>query len=447
MGDSLFKIPKLSGSKNYEIWSIRIEAYLIKEGCLDVMTTDITSLTQEEQLLLQENASKAISIIKLSLEDGPLVQTRFITNPYLLWQKLKQLYEPKGFSSEFILSKDLINTTLSSQKYNLEEYINTFKRLVNNLEAKSIQLPKKFLVALLLNNLNSREYEYIIAVITQSIRINSEEELDLDSIIGQLLDEYRRLHSIRKGHSTASYSAPKSNNNNSRAEENKDIEMSMPTRKIQDISCDYCKKKGHTINKCWLKNPKLRPKVEPKKNSQKESSNSTLKEKETILATTVPNKSNIDFILDSGASVHTCCNKELFSSLDTTNTFITWGKSGNSISARGVGKIKLLFTETGQEVTLTNVLYVPELRVNLISLNKIINLGFKINFTRLGCEVISPSRNLILMKGYYKEGVTVFNAISNKDKTSEKINNISPRDDDNNSRENLEEVITLKPIE
>ena len=94
---------------------------------------------------------------------------------------LKNLYEAKEFSSKFLISKELINTTINSYKGNLELYINNFKRLANSLEAKEISLPNKFLVALLLNNLN-KDYEYIVTIIIQTIRIDNN-SVDLDTII------------------------------------------------------------------------------------------------------------------------------------------------------------------------------------------------------------------------------------------------------------------------
>ena len=64
---------------------------------------------------------------------------------------LKNLYKAKEFSSEFLISKELINTTLDYYRDNVEDYINAFKRIVNNLESREIILPKKFIIALLLN--------------------------------------------------------------------------------------------------------------------------------------------------------------------------------------------------------------------------------------------------------------------------------------------------------
>jgi hypothetical protein len=73
MADTIFKIPKLQGSNNYNIWSIRIESLLVREGYLEVITKNIALLEPKEHDLLQEKASKATAFIKLSLEDGPLL--------------------------------------------------------------------------------------------------------------------------------------------------------------------------------------------------------------------------------------------------------------------------------------------------------------------------------------------------------------------------------------
>ena len=145
-----FKIPKLKGSLNYDIQSIRIQAIRIDKGFTRYIAEDLAIYTNSIEQL-EEEALKTTAIIKLALEDGPLLQTRFITNPYTLWITLENLYKAKGISSEFILSKELIKTTLDYYRGNLEDYINAFKRIVNNLESREIILPKKFIIALLLN--------------------------------------------------------------------------------------------------------------------------------------------------------------------------------------------------------------------------------------------------------------------------------------------------------
>ena len=58
---------------------------------------------------------------------------------------LKNLYSPKGFSSEFLIYKELFETTLS--KYSsMEEYLNKIKQLTDQLKAKGIELPNQVII-------------------------------------------------------------------------------------------------------------------------------------------------------------------------------------------------------------------------------------------------------------------------------------------------------------
>ena len=255
---------------------------------------------------------------------------------------LKNLYKAKKFSSKFLISKELINTTINSYKGNLELYNNNFKRLANSLEAKQISLSNKFLVALLLNNLN-KDYKYIVTIITQTIRIDNN-SVDLDTIISQLLDESRRVNSIKNKNSTSNsnnknnsfsynYSTSNnyntSNNNNNKrnsikSSNNKDIEMSMSTTKKNNNKSNnnniktynYCKKKEYLESNYFKKYSNL---------IKNKSINNTTKE-ETILTSSIVNKDNsnstIDFILDSSATIHTYYIKELFINIKPSITTI-----------------------------------------------------------------------------------------------------------------------------
>jgi hypothetical protein len=94
MADTIFKNSKLKGSENFDIWSLRLESIIIREGTYDYILTDYTSAIVYKEALESENtakvteieqqASNITAIIKLSLEDGPLLQTRFIKNPFTL---------------------------------------------------------------------------------------------------------------------------------------------------------------------------------------------------------------------------------------------------------------------------------------------------------------------------------------------------------------------------
>ena len=300
------KIPKLAGSANWDIWSIRIESLLVEKGYYNVMSIDPTSIENNADYVLQ--ASKALAYIRLALADGPLLQTRYITNPYILWNSLKNLYQSKGFNSEFLICKELFNTTLTKSK-NLEDYITTVKRLNDDLKARNMNLPDKFIAAWTLNNLTSN-YENIVTIITQTI--NRNETIDLEELFAQLIDESRRFKPLKNTTSSSSknedtdmalntkYSKSKSNSNN---------------KSKKDLKCNFCGLKYHTESTCFKKHPEL------KKNSSVNNSNleDNTKEDSSFISLETPNlvnnttnTSSINWILDSSATTHICSIKDLF---------------------------------------------------------------------------------------------------------------------------------------
>jgi gag-polypeptide of LTR copia-type len=185
METSVIRIPKLKGSNNWDIWSIRMEAVLCDRGYLDVMTPATTIFpegTTGEEIQAytnnrQERSIKASTLIRLALEDGPLIQTRSISDYLVLWNRLKSLYKPKGFSSEFLTYKELFNATLLRCNNSIKAYLTKIKRLTDDLAARDLAIPNKVIAAYTLNNLTP-EYEHTVAIISQSIR-SSDTDIDL----------------------------------------------------------------------------------------------------------------------------------------------------------------------------------------------------------------------------------------------------------------------------
>ena len=181
-------------------------------------------------------------------------------------------------------------------------------------------------------------------------------------------------------------------------------------------NCNYCELEGHIEANCYKKYPEKRPK--------KKSINNTKESKKENILSSFINKdnsiSNIDFILDSEATIHTCYIKELFTSIKSTNTSIKQSNTRNTIKASGIGNIELKFTSTNKLVKLQNVLYIPELGVNLLSLNLITSKGYNLSFNKDNCY-INTSNKTLLTKGSYKEGVSVFSAISTKTSINTKV--------------------------
>ena len=74
----------------------------------------------------------------------------------------------------------------------MKNYINNLKRISDQLYAKNIKLLDKIIFAWALDNL-IEEYDDIVTIITQTIRINGDKVLNLKELFVNLIDESKRV--------------------------------------------------------------------------------------------------------------------------------------------------------------------------------------------------------------------------------------------------------------
>ena len=242
-------IESLKGEENYELWSIRIKALLASMGLINYITIqnyDIELMIEGENLVAKNAESiKTTSLIKLNCYDEPLLQVQHITKSYEIWLALQNLYSFKGFSSKFLLCRELFNTSLESFD-KMKIYLNQVKRLNDQLRAKDILLLDKIIFAWVLNNL-SFEYETLITTITQSIRVNGFSALKLDSLFVNLIDEFKRLTSRNETSATLYIDKIDKKNKSSKSNQMGNHRV----QKSKKLKCIHCKKFDHLIDKCW----------------------------------------------------------------------------------------------------------------------------------------------------------------------------------------------------
>ena len=235
------KIEQLKGASNQEIWRIRIRALLTEKGLLDSIKVrkefpKSTSKDTIEEYLEKRTADsiKAAAIIRLNLGASPLIQTRKIDedDAEALYNRLEALYESKGFSSEFLIAKQLFSTTLKGVGNSIESYLTKIRAYTNELALREKAISTEIIAAYTLNNLTP-EYEYLVVAITQSFR--NEEEIDLDDLFNAIIDESRRIKDKEPQEEIAmtTNSVPKKN-----------------STKKRNIKCYNCEKMGHYAREC-----------------------------------------------------------------------------------------------------------------------------------------------------------------------------------------------------
>ena len=96
-----------------------------------------------------------------------------------------------------------------------------------------------------------------------------------------------------------------------------------------------------------------------------------------------------DWILDSGATSHICCDIDLFDKIAPTSARIAWGNA-TTLPARGKGTVTVALPNSASAV-LDSVLYMPELEHNILSLPCLIRKGASISFAQKGARIYLKS--------------------------------------------------------
>ena len=114
--------------------------------------------------------------------------------------------------------------------------------------------------------------------------------------------------------------------------------------------------------------------------------------------------------VDSGATRHICANRSVFTSYTNVRDgeeYVYLGDS-NTTSVLGKGKVLLKLT-SGKTLTLSDVLFVPSIKVNLIYVALLGKVGVKVSFE--SDKIVMTKNNVFVRKEYCDQGLFVLNIL------------------------------------
>jgi hypothetical protein len=127
-----------------------------------------------------------------------------------------------------------------------------------------------------------------------------------------------------------------------------------------------------------------------------------------------------DWWIDTGANIHVCADKSLFSSYQVGRTSSLLMGNRAYASVRGVGMVDLKLT-SGKTVQLKNVQHVPSIRKNLISGSLLCRDGYKLVFESNKCVLLKFET--FIGKGYESGGLFRLSLCENNVKFVNHVNN------------------------
>ncbi|GKA93660.1 zinc finger, CCHC-type containing protein [Tanacetum coccineum] len=180
----------------------------------------------------------------------------------------------------------------------------------------------------------------------------------------------------------------------------------MASKNLQQMSCDIVKLERLDSGsfKRWQKKMQfLLATLKVKKESEND------KTKDSNYVAMISEAFSLDeeqsWWVDSGVTHHVCNNKSMFKTYEPFDSILYMGNHSTA-QVYGIGKVDLVFT-SGNTLTLNNVLYVPDIRKNLMSGSILNKFGFKLVFE--SDKLILSKSGKFVGKGYVSGGIFKLN--------------------------------------
>lgn len=361
------QIDKLTGRENYSTWRFAVKSYLQHEELWSCVDPDDTSAVDAKKDV------KAKSKIVLLVEPINYVHIESATSAREMWINLQKAFEDSGLTRKVGLLKDLINTSLDSC-VSIEEYVNKIMTTAHKLRNIGFKVDDEWLGTLMLAGLPETYKPMIMGLESSGIKISS------DFIKTKLLQE------VKVSESTAFYTKHKSTPKNQQKPKGK------------GPRCYNCNQYGHFKNQCTIK-----------KNNN---SNNVFSAIFSAYSTVNTN----DWYIDSGATMHMCRHPDWMYDLQIPPIQKIMVANNDAVTVQKMGNVNIKTTVCNDEhlIQVRNVLLVPELSANLLSVSQLTKKGCKVEFTDEGCVIYNSQNSIIatarLTNNMYKLNTVTGNA-------------------------------------
>lgn len=347
------QIEKL-GDENYEIWHMAMKSLLVTADLWKVVcgryVRDEGNPSEAEKWDTLDQ--KALAYMVLNVKPTQLMHIKACTTSEAAWKKLQQLHTQVGPIRKVQLYQKLLRFNMQ-QDENIGAHVNSFVETIERLAEMDIKINEELKVIMLLSSLPDTWEHFVVAIETR-------DELPTFEIVKvKLLEEGARKKekAEREGNaaSQAVYTYTQAKGNRDKGENNntKRNERTSEKQKFNG-KCFICEKPGHRASEC--------------RNKKKSATDSAKGHQAScVLHNYVDKRRQSVWCIDSGATCHMCCDRNMFETIDEKRKTSVMLAANKFVESQGVGIVKLQYKNT--VLLLQNVLFVPELHMNFYSVS------------------------------------------------------------------------------
>lgn len=364
---------KLKGRENYSVWKFQMKNLLKHDNLWYSIEGYPAGDGDTNEATRRRRDEKALSKINLMIEIGCLSHVMKAETAKEAWESLANAYEDKGLNRRVRLMRNLFSMKLENFS-TMEAYVNEILSVSEQLAGIGKPIDDEYIAIIMLQGLPD-EYEPMTMALE-----HSNTKITSDLVKMKLLQD-KKWNSSCSGEQSAYFCKKKSFNKN----------------KSNKPWCWNCKQVGHLKYNCPNKNiaEKSSVKKDFQKKSDKKSGDKALLTALGVSGTFKPT----DWFVDSGATNHMSARKDwLCNFTEQQETEITVANNCK-VYGKGVGDVPINSCsklDTVSDITkITDVMYVPSLSANLLSVSATVKKGYIVVFDKNGCRILDDVDNAV----------------------------------------------------
>lgn len=413
LSNNQIPIPIFNG-ENYDYWDIKMRTFFMSQGLWDIVDNgfnnpaDISRLTKEEKEKLDKDREKdnmALYNIQMAMEDSIFLRVCGATSAQQAWDNFKEEFQGSVKVRNIklqTLRRDMANLKMKESE-TIKEYYSRLRELVNQLRSYGEDYTDKMVVEKILISLPSI-YDPIVTTTEATADLTT---LSVTDLVGTL-EAYEKRLSMHETESTENAFQSKLNirsqnsenvkkfGDNSRIQENSRIKEKGGERREKYLPCSICNMTSHLEKDCWHKGkPKCQNcdkfghiQKDCRLNKKYQANYSEENEDEGSMFYTchaAAEVKNNTWYVDSGCSNHMTGDENIFKEIDRSVKSQVKLGNGELVEVEGKGTIAVN-TKKGTRF-IRDVLLVPKLDTNLLSVGQMMERGYSLYFNGDSCKI------------------------------------------------------------